>query len=97
MTDILRIVEKHTNHNGDPLSHPDLAQDITLIQNQMPQATADEKTQATEFLKSLMGDIETQINDMKQELDGKAKAMETLEKTKEACLAYLKPEGSKKG
>ena len=95
MTDILRIVEKHTNHNGDPLSHPDLAQDITLIQNAMPTAMANEKEKATEFLKSLMGKIETKISEMSKELDGKADAMDMLKKATDACLAYMKPTGRK--
>lgn len=95
MTDILRIVEKYTNHNGAPLSHPDLAQDITLLQNQMPRATAEEKEQAKEFLTSLMADIIDRIDTIKTELDGKAEVIDKLQKTTEACLAYTKPKGSK--
>ena len=95
MTDILRIIEKYTNHNGAPLSHPDLAQDITLIQNAMPNASDDETAKATEFLKSLMGDIQSQIDKNTKELDGKADEMDMLKKTTDACLAYLKPKRSK--
>jgi len=97
MTDILRIIEKYNDHNGTPLSHPDLAQDITLIQNAMPNASDNETTKATEFLKSLMGDIQSQIDKNTKELDGKTDAMDMLQKTTDACLAYLKPDGSKKG
>ena len=44
-----------------------------------------------------MGDIQSQIDKNTKELDGKTDAMDMLQKTTDACLAYLKPDGSKKG
>jgi hypothetical protein len=91
MTDILRLIEKYDGLSDDKkLVHPDLAQDITLIQNSMETWSDEDQTKAKEFLMDLANGIQGRIHTIEEELKLKPQALENARKTMEACLAYNK-------
>jgi len=96
MTNILRLIKKYDDLNDtEKLSHPDLAQDIAWIQNHIDSWTGIEKNHATDFLKNLQGDLKNKIHEIEEELKNKPEAMQHVQKTMEACLAYSKTHTTK--
>jgi hypothetical protein len=91
MTNILRKLEKYDDLDSQQkLFHPELAQDIALIQNEMSAMNDSDLEIAKEFLNNLAQDIETTIGDLEKELADKPQVMNQIQRTMDACLAYSK-------
>jgi len=95
MSDIQRIIEKHNKLDLPILEHPDLAEDITSLQNYLPQANEIEEKQIKDFMASLLPRIEMDIEKIQGQLALKSETMETIRKNSEACMAYNSNKGQK--
>lgn len=95
MNDILRIIEKYKDQDGSPVNHPDLAQDIQLIQDMLDEAPEQDQETAKDFLRSIMSEVEKEIEAIKGQLSDKGETFEKVQKIADACLAYSKPSGGK--
>lgn len=95
MSDILSIIEKYQQDGVSVLDHPDLAQDITFLQNYMPKANNDEEKQIKDFMASLLPTVEQEVLKLEKELATKSDSIDLIRKNSEACLAYNNNKGQK--
>ena len=91
MNDIVRILDKYKDIPSDMiLTHSDLANDITIIQGAIKNASPEDKETANAFLRTLLKVIEDNIEFIQSSLSDQSVKIDTAQKNAEACIAYIK-------
>jgi hypothetical protein len=96
--DIAPILDKYEGQDADTiLADPNLGRDIALIGSSISKADVHTQERAHLFFERLLDVINKQIDDIKNNLDARGQTMDTIQKLADACIAYSKQNGRKKG
>ncbi len=72
------------------LAHPELCQNIQILQMELTSLEPDEKLRTRNLLNEILKELDSHFITLSSEIHEKLNHLERISKNTEACLAYLK-------
>lgn len=94
---IVHLLEKYKDQNLEKslLDVEQVMHDIRLIQNETKDAGQTTKDQFNKFLHDLLNVIEQETETLVTELKDKNKSLDSIQRSSEACIAYMQADKKK--